>query len=964
MSGYPPWRRFFVWLFLIGAWFVCAKESAAQPSFQEAFDKHIAIMLLIDPGNGEIVDANLAATRFYGYSHDDLRTMSIQQINQLSPEQVAAERQLAKSEGRNYFIFRHKLADQSVRTVEVHSVPLQFEGRTLLYSIIRDISKERHLQEDLWHYQTRLEQMVDAQTAKISHASQQKLLILGGGAVLLLLLVISLFHTLARTKRAEASLRQSERQNRFILNTVPDLVWLKDEAGVYLACNPMFERFFGAKEADILGKTDYDFVDPGLADFFRKHDLIAMEAGKPSVNEEWVTFADDGHRALLETIKTPLKDEAGKLIGVLGIGRDITQRKQAESMLDKFFEQPMNLHVIAGHDGTFRRVNAGCETMLGYSPDELEGRVFLEMVHPDDVEPTLQEMEKLANGKITFNFENRYKHKSGGFRRLAWSAIASADDDLIYGVASDVTEQRDAEQALKESEDRFRNLLNSTAEAIYGLDTDGNCTFCNPAGIRMLGFDHEDELLGKNMHEISHHSHEDGSTYPAQDCLIYKAFREQRKSHSESEVFWRKDGTSFPVEYWSYPLWRDDELVGAVVTFFDITDRKRMLSQMLEAKDEAEKASKSKSEFLASMSHELRTPLNAVLGFAQMMQFDPNNPLTKAQNDHINSILEGGNHLLALVNEILDLARIESNQIPLSISSVNVNDIVQDCVAMSRPLGETRGIEITDKLSQGPDTVVRTDPQRFKQVLLNLLSNAVKFNVDGGQVIVEGHETDRGFIRIAVRDTGIGIAEEDQGGVFQMFQRLGADPMVSQEGTGIGLTVTKLLVERMAGQIGFDSEKGQGSTFWIELPLSTNDKIIIWDDSLRVGVDPIDKDHQVMIGMLNQVSRENLSSADMSELVQNLVDYASYHFKREEAVMEACGYPQLIEHSALHEQIKEQLEQLSEDLRKGWDEDILARLRMFLQDLWYVHLMDLDAELPQYTKGKEQQIQQALDDLG
>ncbi len=257
----------------------------------------------------------------------------------------------------------------------------------------------------------------------------------------------------------------------------------------------------------------------------------------------------------------------------------------------------------------------------------------------------------------------------------------------------------------------------------------------------------------------------------------------------------------------------------------DISGRKHAEALLVLAKKEAEKANKAKSEFLTSMSHELRTPMNAILGFGQLLQVDPESSLTDRQSDHVNSILVGGSHLLELVNEVLDLARIESNQFALDLEDVDATEVINSSVALSEPIGSAREILIIDDFSDWPSLFLRTDRLRLKQILLNLISNAIKYNTDGGTVTIGGRQTDDGFLRISITDTGIGIAKQDHTSVFQMFHRLGVDPMKATDGTGIGLSVTKLLVERMSGRIGFESEEGVGSTFWIELPISSDQNL-------------------------------------------------------------------------------------------------------------------------------------------
>ncbi len=392
--------------------------------------------------------------------------------------------------------------------------------------------------------------------------------------------------------------------------------------------------------------------------------------------------------------------------------------------------------------------------------------------------------------------------------------------------------------------------------------------------------------------------------------------------------------------------------------------RKHTEQNLLSALKEAEKASKVKSEFLASMSHELRTPLNAVIGFGQMLQLSPSYPLSPNQNEFVENILEGGNHLLELVNEILDLASIEANQLNFSLSDFEANEIISTCVQLVTPLGEARSIKIIDNFSNGPSVLLFTDHTRLKQVLINLLSNAVKFNNDGGTVTIEGKETDYGYLRISVTDTGIGIAKEDQSSVFNLFHRVDADPMIAREGTGIGLTVTKLLVERMAGRIGVESDAGIGSTFWVDIPLASNDDVLIWTDAIKVGVDAIDSDHQVLVSMLNRLMRRSTDEADVDDIIDELIDYTQHHFAREEAIMEAYGYPDYERHCNLHQRLIDDVNQQAESWSNESSQENLDLLRKFLKNWLFNHILKEDAKIAISSKGKDQGIRQRLEDQG
>lgn len=246
----------------------------------------------------------------------------------------------------------------------------------------------------------------------------------------------------------------------------------------------------------------------------------------------------------------------------------------------------------------------------------------------------------------------------------------------------------------------------------------------------------------------------------------------------------------------------------------DITERKQTETEILMAKEEAEFANNAKSEFLARMSHELRTPMNAILGFGQLLQFSDEN-LTEEQKSGIGHILAGGKHLLQLIDEVLDIARVDSGRMELTSEPVSLQHILSSSLLLIEALASSHSVSLCKP--DETDLFVNADEQRLRQVLVNLLSNAVKYNREGGTVAVDVEPVEDGFIRINVIDSGHGIRPEHQSQIFEPFIRV-SGPNNSAEGTGIGLTISKRLVELMQGRIGFDSEFGKGSTFWIEFP--------------------------------------------------------------------------------------------------------------------------------------------------
>ncbi|MBK6741457.1 MAG: PAS domain S-box protein [Hydrogenophilales bacterium] len=383
---------------------------------------------------------------------------------------------------------------------------------------------------------------------------------------------------------AEAMLERERGLLKALIKNLPDMVWLKDMEGVYLTCNARFERFLGAKEADILGRTDFDFFDKPLADFFRANDRAAIAAGKPTVNEEEVTFADDGHRELLETIKAPMFDAHGQLIGVLGIARDVTAAHLAQEALRKQGEMLAESQRIA-HIGSWEAElpidgfvwSAQTYRLCGVSPESFtpSHETFLPLVHPDDRPSIIAWLDACMAGEQPGDLEFRVVHPDGTVRIISGRGELVRDAEgrpsRIVGTAQDITERKQEQEALRESETRHRIVLTALGEGVYGMDREGCCTFVNAAALDMLGYT-EDELLGRNQHDLFHHHRPDGQAYPSAECPIFLTAHDGQ-IRRQLEWFIRKDGSFFPVEMIATPLTVAGEQRGAVVSFQDITAR-------------------------------------------------------------------------------------------------------------------------------------------------------------------------------------------------------------------------------------------------------------------------------------------------------------------------------------------------------------------------------------------------------
>ncbi|MGH2554926.1 MAG: hybrid sensor histidine kinase/response regulator [Actinomycetota bacterium] len=356
----------------------------------------------------------------------------------------------------------------------------------------------------------------------------------------------------------------------------------------------------------------------------------------------------------------------------------------------------------------------------------------------------------------------------------------------------------------------FQAMLDAAPEAMVGVSVDGTVVMVNSQTESLFGYDRE-ALLGQPVEILV----PDGvkAIRPLHRARYFNEPRTRPMGASLELAGRRADGAEFPAEISLSSIETEDGVL-VLAAIRDATDRKNAEAELHRAKEEADRANRAKSEFLSRMSHELRTPLNSILGFAQLLEMEE---LTEQQRTSVERILSGGEHLLELINEILDIARIESGQITLSVEPVHLGRAVTEVIDMVRPLADKADVHIFEP--EGDlEVQVRADRQRLKQVLLNLLSNAVKFNRHPGEVRINAGRPSAGWVRVAVSDTGIGIAEAYMSQLFKPFARLGAEGL-GIEGTGLGLALSKGLTEMMGGTLDVSTTQGVGSTFSIQLPL-------------------------------------------------------------------------------------------------------------------------------------------------
>jgi two-component system sensor histidine kinase/response regulator len=378
-----------------------------------------------------------------------------------------------------------------------------------------------------------------------------------------------------------------------------------------------------------------------------------------------------------------------------------------------------------------------------------------------------------------------------------------------------------SEEEARTSHEMIRLLLDSTPEAIYGLDALGSCTFANPACLRLLGYEQESDLLGKRMHDLAHHTRADGTPHAVADCRIYQGFVSGVGAHVDDEVFWRRDGSNFLAEYWSHPIVRGETKLGAVVTFTDITARKLAERELRSAKQTAEDANRAKSQFLANMSHEIRTPMNGILG---MTELTLDTDLTKEQRDNLGLVRLSAESLLTVLNDILDFSKIEAGKLEFESIPFDLRESLGEALHTLSIRAHQKGLElIYDVQPDVPESLVG-DPGRIRQILVNLIGNAIKFTEHGEilvSVALESEEPHKVCLHISVADTGIGIPPDRQKKIFEAFSQADGSTTRKFGGTGLGLTISTRLVELMGGRIWIESEPGKGSIFhftaWLDV---------------------------------------------------------------------------------------------------------------------------------------------------
>lgn len=415
-----------------------------------------------------------------------------------------------------------------------------------------------------------------------------------------------------------------------------------------------------------------------------------------------------------------------------------------------------------------------------------------------------------------------------GLKTIGVLAIQSYEERVRFGMEelnilqfvstqiANAIERKRNETKLIESEEQIRLLLDSTAEAIYATDVNGICFMANQACAKILGYDSIDSFIKKNMHNLIHHSHRDGSSYPIESCEILLAVKTNSKLHRDEDVFWKSDGTPLEVEFWSHPIHKADKIIGAVVTFIDITDRIKAQQKIHEYNEELKNLNASKDKFFSVVAHDLRSPFHGLLGLSEIIvdEFDfLEKPDLKEYMTNIHKTIK---NVYRLIENLLEWSRLQSGKMTFSPAKLNLYKSIETVQQVLIGVSSLKGITIINNTSK--DSFVYADEKMLTSVLQNLITNSIKFSNPNSEIKISA-ASDKEIVTVSVSDKGIGMDEDTLSKIFSLDHSITTPGTAQEKGTGLGLVLCHEMIEKHSGKIWAASKKGIGTDFHFTLPL-------------------------------------------------------------------------------------------------------------------------------------------------
>ncbi|MEZ5084059.1 MAG: PAS domain S-box protein [Bacteroidales bacterium] len=665
------------------------------------------------------------------------------------------------------------------------------------------------------------------------------------GKIIQVLVMVS---DISERKKVNNKLQKQQNQLETIFSVSPDMLMLLDHNFVYRAVNPAFCKYMNLQEEDVIGKTDFDIFAFDEATVYRESDMKVIEVGEIQREERHIV-GKDGTIRRFQIVKSPVTNSRGQPNGILISSRDITKNMEAEQALRDSEERYSGLanatfeSVFISENGICIEANQMATEMFGYSYDEIIGIHGTEVIAP--------EHRDMVNKHMEMEYEEPYEaialRKDGStfYSNIRGKMTSYKGRNVRITVVRDIDEEVRVKRELSESELKYRMLYNTSRDAIMMLTPEDGFLAGNKATIELFGCKNEDEFIAREPASLSPHLQPNG--LPSKD----ESMRMMKKalttgSHSFEWKHKRMDGSEFDATVLLTKMTLQNQQV-LQATVRDITEtklaQKELMDhrssleelvrqrtkeledinvQLIEAKNKAEKSDKLKSAFLCNMSHEIRTPMNAIIGFSELLKDVENEENVK--QEYLEIIINKGNLLLNIINDIIDISKVEANEIELNNTHCKVNILLDDLYRSynsAKVLSKKSNIDLRLTKPETPDDIiVFSDPYRLKQILSNLIDNALKFTDEGfveiGYSIVGKGSNTR--LKFKVKDTGIGIPDDKLDIVYNRFHQLDDSSTRKFGGTGLGLTISKKLVELLGGEIGVESKLGKGSTFYFTIP--------------------------------------------------------------------------------------------------------------------------------------------------
>jgi len=630
--------------------------------------------------------------------------------------------------------------------------------------------------------------------------------------------------------KAEVTLDNERILLRTLIDNIPDAIYTKDLASRKTLVNLAELHLSHAKsEEDVLGKDDFELYPKELAEKFVSVDQLVIQSGKPALNVEEYTPGENGEKRWILSSKAPLRDMEGHIIGLIGISRDISDRRKTEDSLREseekyrliFENSPLGLLSFDEH-GVIIACNNIFAQIIGSSAEKLIGLNMLNL--PD--KKMVSSIQKALDGSMGI-FEGLYHSFTAVKASFGRALFAPMDigDGLNrggVGIIEDISDRKRIEDALLLSEEKYRTIFENVQDVFYQTDLEGIIIDISPS-IKHFSEFKRDELLGTNVDNLYYDPH-------AREDLL-NTIRKSGELRDYELKFKTKSGKVMYVSVNARMICDDEgrpnHIDGALR---DITERKISEQELTIAKEQAEKSDYLKSAFLANMSHEIRTPMNGILGFAGLLK-EPNLS-GEEQQEYIQIIEKSGARMLNIINDIMNISKVESGQMEVTLSKTNINEQIDYIYTFFKPEVESKGMQIFVKKSLAyNEAIIESDREKIYAILTNLVKNAIKFTHTG--FIEFGYRyciretsqnSSEGELEFFVKDTGIGIRDEQKGIIFERFRQGSESLSRNYEGAGLGLSISKAFVEMLGGRIWVESKEGDGAIFYFTIPYFVEQK--------------------------------------------------------------------------------------------------------------------------------------------